>query len=104
MEELKLKKVYQGISGTVYEDRSSLHIMDDTKRIALVYYWNHNSDESVTNENKIHYQLGNHLGSTSLELSKDGELISYEEYFPFGGTSFTTGENEVEVALKEYFW
>ena len=37
-----------------------------------------------------------------MELDKDGLLISYEEYFPFGGTAFTAGSNATEVALKEY--
>ena len=29
-------------------------------------------------------------------------IISYEEYLPFGGTSFTAGRNQTETKLKEY--
>lgn len=100
---IEIKRKYKGSSQTLHEDRSALHVMDDKKRIAIVYYWTMSNDSSVPmGENKIHYQLGNHLGSASLELNASGQLISYEEYFPFGSTAFTAGSNATEVALKEY--
>ena len=36
----------------------------------------------------IRYQFGNHLDSAALELRDDGEVISYEEYYPYGSTSY----------------
>ncbi|WP_025742879.1 SpvB/TcaC N-terminal domain-containing protein [Aquimarina pacifica] len=100
---LEIKRKYQGVNEVLQEDRSALHVMDDQKRIAIVYYWETSNDSAVTIEqNKIHYQLGNHLGSASLELDVNGLLISYEEYFPFGGTAFTAGSSATEVALKQY--
>jgi len=89
-------------------ERISLHVMDDKERIALVHHWSKDdslrelNDNSELNENKIRYQYGNHLGSASLELDGTGNLISYEEHFPYGGTSFITGKNQAEVKLKEY--
>jgi len=89
-------------------ERSSLHVMDDQSRIAIVHNWTLDTAEREVNsqadigENKIRYQYGNHLGSASLELDTLGNLISYEEYFPYGGTSFTAGKNQKEVKLKEY--
>jgi len=82
--------------------------MDDQSRIAIVHNWTLDTAErEVTSqadigENKIRYQYGNHLGSASLELDTLGNLISYEEYFPYGGTSFTAGKSQKEVKLKEY--
>ena len=35
----------------------------------------------------IRYQLGNHLGSAILELDDEAQIISYEEYYPYGSTS-----------------
>ena len=100
---VEIKRTYQGSSETLREDRWNLHVMDDKKRIAIVYYWETSNDSSVTaRENKIHYQLGNHLGSASMELDADGLLISYEEYFPFGETAFTSGNSLTEVSLKEF--
>jgi RHS repeat-associated protein len=34
------------------------------------------------------YQHTNHLGSAVLELDDQAQIISYEEYFPYGGTSY----------------
>jgi len=89
-------------------ERTSLHIMDDQSRIAIVHNWTLDTAEREVNsqadigENKTRYQYGNHLGSASLELDILGNLISYEEHFPYGGTSFTAGKSQKEVKLKEY--
>ncbi|MBK8558018.1 MAG: hypothetical protein IPL65_20755 [Lewinellaceae bacterium] len=100
---VEIKRKFHGTSKTLRESRSSVHIMDDTKRIAMVHFWDVSNDSSTTVfSNKIHYQFGNHLGSASMELDQHGLLISYEEYFPFGGTSFTSGSSASEVKLKEY--
>ena len=50
----------------------------------------------------IRYQFGNHLGSASLELDDDGESISYEEYYPYGTTSYQAVDSAAEVSLKRY--
>ena len=100
---VEIKKKYSGNNQQLRENRSTVHVMDDQKRIALVHYWEVSNDTSVTpNTNKVHYQMGNHLGSASMELDSQGQLISYEEYFPFGGTSYTAGNSLAEVKLREY--
>lgn len=77
--------------------------MDDKQRIALV------ETKMVENGNAINnpapaqrYQLGNHLGSASLELDESGGLISYEEYAPYGSTAYQAGRSAAEVSLKRY--
>ncbi|MDR1346784.1 MAG: hypothetical protein LBK03_08815, partial [Bacteroidales bacterium] len=50
----------------------------------------------------IRYQYDNHLGSACLELDDTGDIISYEEYHPFGTTSYRSGRTEIEVSLKRY--
>ncbi|NLF42135.1 MAG: RHS repeat-associated core domain-containing protein, partial [Bacteroidales bacterium] len=50
----------------------------------------------------IRYQYDNHLGSASLELDATAQIISYEEYHPFGSTSYRSGRSETEVSLKRY--
>ncbi|MCP4602363.1 MAG: toxin [Proteobacteria bacterium] len=93
--------------GANYFERTDLHVMDDKQRIAIVNHWNidnnnNEGDGTHVGTNKIRYQYSNHLGSASLELDGAGDLISYEEYFPYGGTSFITGQNATDVSLKEY--
>ena len=83
--------------------RETLHIMDDKQRIALVETKTHEAGAQISNpQSLIRYQLGNHLGSASLELDKDGGLISYEEYHPYGTTAFQAMNSAAEVSLKRY--
>ncbi len=84
-------------------ERETLHIMDDQQRIALVE--TKTLDAEHTNDLNvpvIRYQLGNHLGSASLELDQEGSVISYEEYYPYGSTSYQAGRSVAEVSLKRY--
>lgn len=89
-------------------DRSDLHVMDDKSRIAIVPRWTQDDllteieNTSWLDTNRPRYQYGNHLGSASLELDTTGQIISYEEYYPYGGTSFIAGNSQAEVKLKEY--
>ena len=48
------------------------------------------------------YQYDNHLGSARLELDDSAAVISYEEYYPFGTTSYRSGKSQSEVKLKRY--
>ena len=50
---------------------------------------------------RIHYQLKTHQGSSAIELDRDGRIISYEEYFPYGGSAFIAGDNLREVKRKD---
>jgi len=86
-------------------ERVDLHVMDDKARIAIINKWNIDllgSETDDPGEIKSRYQYSNHLGSASLELNDIGDIISYEEYFPYGGTCYITGSSEAEVKLKEY--
>lgn len=85
-------------------ERETLHIMDDQQRIALVETKTVDAGQPpATNPQPlIRYQLGNHLGSASLEVDEQGQVISYEEYTPYGSTSYQAGPNAAEVSLKRY--
>lgn len=39
-------------------------------------------------------------GSSELELDELGNIISHEEYYPYGGTAILTARNQVEVSYK----
>jgi RHS repeat-associated protein len=80
-------------------ERETLHIMDDQRRIALVETRTKGDDGS--SEQLQRYQMGNHLGSASLELDDAAAIISYEEYLPYGSTSYHATRNQSE-APKRY--
>ncbi len=77
-------------------ERTTLHVMDDTKTVALL------ETDTLQNAVTVRYQYDNHLGSACLELDQDAKIISYEEYHPFGTTSYRSGRTETEVSLKRY--
>ncbi|MGH8646446.1 MAG: RHS repeat-associated core domain-containing protein [Gammaproteobacteria bacterium] len=91
---------YGGNGDTVTLERETLHVMDDKERIALVETRTVGNDGSPAQ--LIRYQIGNHLGSASLELDETGQLISYEEYHPYGTTSYQAVRSGVEVSAKRY--
>ena len=83
--------------------RETLHIMDDERRIALVETKTHDEGGLVPDPTYlIRYQFGNHLGSASLELDENAEIISYEEYYPYGSTSYQAVRGGIEVSPKRY--
>jgi len=91
---------YDGAGSAVTLERETLHVMDDKQRIALAETRTQGNDSSP--QQLVRYQLGNHLGSASLELDDAGQVISYEEYYPYGGTSYQAGRSAAEVSLKRY--
>jgi RHS repeat-associated protein len=100
----ELYREYSGDGSTVTLERETLHIMDDKRRIALVETKIVDAETPVVGDPQpvIRYQLYNHLGSASLELDGAGQVISYEEYYPYGTTSYQAGRSVAEVSLKRY--
>jgi RHS repeat-associated protein len=95
---------YNGNGATIQLKRETLHIMDDKRRIALVETKtvDVNVFASTLPSTLIRYQFDNHLGSACLELGSRGGVISYEEYYPYGSTSYQAGRSAAEVSLKRY--
>jgi RHS repeat-associated protein len=94
---------YNGDGATVTLERETLHIMDDKQRIALVETRTlDTAGNDPAPQQLIRYQLGNHLGSASLELDDQAQVISYEEYTPYGSTSYQAVRSGVEVSRKRY--
>jgi RHS repeat-associated protein len=79
----------------------TLHIMDDKQRIALVETRTQGNEPGVP-ARLMRYQFGNHLGSACLELDDQAQIISREEYTPYGSTAFQAGRSAAEVSLKRY--
>ncbi|NOU20146.1 MAG: insecticidal toxin complex protein [Bacteroidales bacterium] len=53
-------------------------------------------------EQTVRYQLHNHLGSASLELDNSAQVISYEEYHPYGTTAYQAKNKVIKCAAKRY--
>jgi len=88
-----------GPDGAVTLERETLHVFDDRHRLALADTRTAGTDRGPGE--LIRYQLANHLDSSVLELDQDAQVISYEEYYPYGSTSYQAVRADVE-APKRY--
>ncbi len=82
-------------------ERETLHIMDGQQRIALVETRTvDTAGDDPAPPQLVRYQLGNHLGSASLELDIHAQIISYEEYTPYGSTSYQAVRSQTEIPKR----
>jgi len=90
--------------GNVTLERQTLHVMDDKKRVAVGETKTVDTSAAPGSlpDTALRYQFDNHLGTASLELDEAGAVISYEEYYPYGSTSYQAGRTLAEVSLKRY--
>jgi RHS repeat-associated protein len=79
--------------------RETLHIMDDQRRIALVETRTAGNEPGVPAQ-LIRFQYDNHLGSAALELDQQAQIISYEEYTPYGSTSYQAVRSQTETPKR----
>jgi RHS repeat-associated protein len=98
--DFEIYREYDSTGTSVTLARDTLHVMDDKQRVALLEIRTQGSEETVP-QRRIRYQFSNHLGSSSLELDDAGQIISYEEYYPYGSTSYQAVRNQT-VPAKRY--
>lgn len=92
----------QKSSGVVNERRTTLSVMDGQSRVAMIETRTRHGGADVTEGPVIRYQLGNHLGTSCIELDGAANVISYEEYHPYGSTAWWSSNGDVDVSLKRY--
>ncbi|WP_200995192.1 RHS repeat domain-containing protein [Pseudomonas cichorii] len=64
-----------------------------------VLHWQAGKPAELGND-QYRYGLSDHLGSGTLELDAQAQIISQESYYPFGGTSWWAGRSEIEAGYK----
>jgi RHS repeat-associated protein len=88
-----------GADGTAVDlERETLHVMDNAQRVVLVETRTAGNDPGPARA--VRYQHTNHLGSAALELSDAAEVISYEEFFPFGATAYQAVRGQTETPKR----
>ncbi|MBR8657306.1 RHS repeat-associated core domain-containing protein, partial [Achromobacter sp. Marseille-Q0513] len=75
----------------VTESASSLRIMNGAGALVVA------SDAGGA---RRRYQLDDKLGSVSVELDENAALVSYEAFYPYGGTAIIAGQDPAQVAAK----
>lgn len=64
-----------------------------------VLHWDSGQPTEITGD-QVRYSYDNLTGSSQLELDGDGNVISMEEYYPYGGTALWTARSAVEAEYK----
>jgi len=95
------------MGSTVVEEIESHHVFEGDERVLMV--------DDVLKTNRRHadgraykigpiyrYQYSNHLGSACVELDEGAQIISYEEYHPYGTSAYRLVKNGLEAPPKRY--
>jgi len=102
---------YNGNGSTLVEEIESHHLFEGEQRVLLV-------DDVITSskgtphtrpdgltvkpQTLFRYQYSNHLGSACLELDHVADIISYEEYHPYGTSAYRVMKSGIEAPAKRY--
>ena len=88
-------------ANTAVMERETLHLVGEKQRIALVETCTFDpvGGDSAPRQ-LIRYQFGNHLSSACLELDDQTRIISYEEYAPFGSSTYQAVRSQTETAKR----
>jgi RHS repeat-associated protein len=95
---IELYREYDTDGTTITLERETLHVADGEKTIALVETRTIGTDTAPAQ--LVRYQHANHLGSAILELDDESNIISYEEYFPYGSTSYQAVASQTDVPKR----
>lgn len=92
------------VNEELIEEKESLRVMDGDTCVAIIYNFTKVKEGKNIQENTplIKYQLSNNINSITIELDQEGKIVIYEEYFPYGETSFMWGKNQINIDLKTY--
>lgn len=97
---LEVFRRYSG--GTVIEEIETLHLMDGQQRVLLVDDVRQSDNAQLRVGILYRYQYGNHLGSVSVELNEQAQIISSEEFHPYGTSAYRLVSNGIKATAKRY--
>jgi RHS repeat-associated protein len=100
----EVHREYDGSGSSLTLERDTLHVTDDKTRVVMVEtkIVDAQSAPNSLPSTTTRYQFTNHLGSATLELDDTSRIISYEEYYAYGSTSFQSVDTSREVPVKRY--
>ncbi|HEX6372786.1 MAG TPA: SpvB/TcaC N-terminal domain-containing protein [Longimicrobium sp.] len=87
--------------GAAVKERSMLRVLDGAGCAASMET-PAAADEAAPGPRRVRWQLGDLLGSVSVEVDGAAVPATYETYLPYGGTSAIAGTDPVEVEPKVY--
>lgn len=64
-------------------------------------HWSLGTPWAISND-ALRFSIDDHLGSNTMELDAEGQLISEEGYYPFGGTAWSATRNVLEAKYRTH--
>jgi RHS repeat-associated protein len=94
---------FDGAGASCTFEQNSVHVYDNENRVALIETTTLDESETIWRPNvEFRYQLTNGARSVTIEVDSEGLLITYEEYHPYGTTSYLVVGGFAEVRRKRY--
>jgi RHS repeat-associated protein len=89
-------------NNTLVEEIETYHLFATDDRVLMVENVLETDNVDLDKGVLFRYQYSNHLGSVGLELNANAEVISYEEYHPYGTTAYSAKNSDVKAVAKRY--
>ena len=84
-------------------EKETYHVMDDKQRIGSIEHSKKSPMFSILVTNTTNrYNYSDHLNSSAVEADENGNVISIEEYYIYGGTAYHAKINDQNISQKKY--
>ncbi|MDX8001100.1 RHS repeat protein, partial [Xenorhabdus sp. Reich] len=84
-------------------EKEKLHVITvgEARRSQVrILHWENGKPSEININDQIRYSYDNLIGSSGLEVDGSGNVISQEEYYPYGGTAVWMARNQTEADYK----
>ena len=84
-----------------YGDRvqEDLHVITSGPGLRILHWENDTQPDGITGD-QYRFGILDHINSLSMEIDQDAQIISYEEYYPYGGTAIWSTRSQIESEYK----
>ncbi|MBB3121746.1 RHS repeat-associated core domain-containing protein [Pseudoduganella violacea] len=97
--ELRRTEQNQGGSATPVEVLQVIKGGAAGRQSVRCLHWEVGQPAAIEND-QLRFSLGDQIGSLLLELDQQADILTWEEYYPYGGTAVWSARNETETKYK----
>ncbi|MFJ2715365.1 RHS repeat-associated core domain-containing protein, partial [Pseudomonas sp. NPDC087346] len=97
--EVRRTQSKQGTSTSTEEEVHVLSLGGAGRQQMRLLHWVTGKPADIPND-QLRGSLDNQIGSSVLELDQNADVLTREEYYPFGGTAVWSGKNASETKYK----
>jgi RHS repeat-associated protein len=95
--------ISNGGNWDLHDARETVHVSDDARRICMVETQTWEDENELTSPTpRLRFQLDDHLGTVAVEVDAMGNVISYEQYHPYGTSAYRAQDGSLGVSAKRY--